>query len=590
MLYRIVQQLFGLEDKNKEIIFRDYGVEARMIWWYVLCQAITLRETQLLRLLVRAGAPLTYDGPLVEYAPWRNALEPAMDHISTDIFELLLKLGADVNRKNLAETLLHRVVRREKGGLVHCQLLLDYGADPNVSDDSGRTALHVAVQSGSADYVQLLLRRGANIDALDFSGQTALTLSVYWNQWGIFRILLANKIHVNDILLAKAIGFGTMSHIDATVKNVASYRLPSNVFPGDTDNQLFEAVRNGKLRRLEELLQNNRMLGLVRNSDRQLSPLHVAVFFKYTDVSKLLIELGANVLAEDGHGCTPVDYIMNLNCAEMLLLFFDMKKCFIDEFMRSAVRNNQPHLVRILLNLGGNVFTRFSDGRSFLEHAYSSNNIELLETLLLFGADSNVSVIDGTLLHRSNFSRAVDLLLEYGGDVNRTDIQGETPLTKQCPNQRCYNIAISRHFIRARAAGFQISARNLAHSKNMWCSDLFAARCETEIALLKKEKANPFGVSLFDVLSANLNRVAELAQNQKTFQSLTTMAAQRGKFEIYAGMIRAKLNMGRTRLVFLKRGTQSLEPVFPTLPILCLENIVSFLSNEDIHNCCLAFR
>jgi ankyrin repeat protein len=53
--------------------------------------------------------------------------------------------------------------------------LLAIGLDPDVPDDDGDTALHLAASAGSLVAVDALLAGGARVDAVDFSGETPLT-------------------------------------------------------------------------------------------------------------------------------------------------------------------------------------------------------------------------------------------------------------------------------------------------------------------------------------------------------------------------------------------------------------------------------
>ena len=69
--------------------------------------------------------------------------------------------------------------------------LLDAGADPNASDDGGRTPLHFAAQEGSTDAVRLLLSRGAEADLVDSYGNTALWTSVVNRHPDVAALLLA---------------------------------------------------------------------------------------------------------------------------------------------------------------------------------------------------------------------------------------------------------------------------------------------------------------------------------------------------------------------------------------------------------------
>lgn len=54
-----------------------------------------------------------------------------------------------------------------------CELLLEYGADVNAKDKKDFTPLHLAVGEGYVDVVELLLEHGADVNAKDFKGNTA---------------------------------------------------------------------------------------------------------------------------------------------------------------------------------------------------------------------------------------------------------------------------------------------------------------------------------------------------------------------------------------------------------------------------------
>ena len=54
------------------------------------------------------------------------------------------------------------------------ELLLDHGADPNISDENGATPLHRAASKGNLEIVKLLLQFNCRIDAMDRQGNTPL--------------------------------------------------------------------------------------------------------------------------------------------------------------------------------------------------------------------------------------------------------------------------------------------------------------------------------------------------------------------------------------------------------------------------------
>ena len=59
------------------------------------------------------------------------------------------------------------------------RLLLDSGANPDIQDKGGWTALHFAAQEQSAEAIELLASHGATIDIADGHGNTPLSRAVF---------------------------------------------------------------------------------------------------------------------------------------------------------------------------------------------------------------------------------------------------------------------------------------------------------------------------------------------------------------------------------------------------------------------------
>ncbi len=90
--------------------------------------------------------------------------------------ERLLAAGADltaISRNALHNTPLHAAVA---GGHVDVSLLLiESGADVNVSDAGGHTPFHIAAEAGYVPVVKALIARGADAHAVDAEDRTPLS-------------------------------------------------------------------------------------------------------------------------------------------------------------------------------------------------------------------------------------------------------------------------------------------------------------------------------------------------------------------------------------------------------------------------------
>lgn len=103
--------------------------------------------------------------------------------------DLLIRHGWNINERAGGRTLLHHDANHGHGRRV-C-LLLELGAEPDIEDAEGRTALHLISARGiGAEAIRALAAAGANLDARDHEGSTPLDLAVSAKRESAARVLL----------------------------------------------------------------------------------------------------------------------------------------------------------------------------------------------------------------------------------------------------------------------------------------------------------------------------------------------------------------------------------------------------------------
>lgn len=245
-------------------------------------------------LLVQHGA----DVNVVEQFRGQTALMWAAAGNHADIAALLIEKGADVNVRAVWDDWgsqitsepraqyrltggLTPLLYAARGGCKRCvELILDQGADIDLTDPDGVTALMIAVDNSHFDTATLLLQRGANPHVWDWWGRTALYIAIDVNTLG------GGGFGGGG---APARPRGGMGPLD-----MARTLLEAGVHPDPQLNQHRPGRGGGNGRFTDDLL-NTGATPLLRAANSQD---HEAV--------KLLLEFGAQVDLSNAMGVTPL--------------------------------------------------------------------------------------------------------------------------------------------------------------------------------------------------------------------------------------------------------------------------------------------
>jgi len=374
-----------------------------------------------------------------------TALHNAVSDNNLALVEGLIKSGANMKaatRYGITPMTLAAL----NGNTVILRRLLDAGADPNTATPGGETALMTTARTGNADAVALLLDRGANVNAKEATrAQTALMWAVTENHPSIVKLLAARGADVNartavttpkgEYVPARAGG--------ASGSGIIRQRALPKADGGMTP--LLFAVRDGNVEMTRLLLE----LGadVKQSSGNHTSPLLIALLNGQVALAKELLERGADPNAADDFRraalFAAID-LRNFNHDKYPFMYrdgrdpLDLIKALLDKGADPNLRTDTVP-VHGLMQFDAS-WVNF-DGQTPFIRAALSGDIDVMRLLLQHGADPNIATGQGSTAlmaasginwipaqtytrSEENYIEAVKLCLERGAPVNATNSLG----------------------------------------------------------------------------------------------------------------------------------------------------------------------
>lgn len=192
---------------------------------------------------------------------------------------------------------------------------IDAGINPNAQNEAdGRTVLISAAARGDLEVVKVLLERGADVNVRDNKGYTAL-----------FHALEARYDEVSEVLLnhpnldPTARGLNGISALSSyvwrdkkeAVRKLLERGADVNAQDNDGDAPLHGAAQNGNVEIIDMLLAK----GADPNLKNKLggTPLMWAAVFGHEGAARRLIERGADPSLKDAEGMTARDWAIKNN-------------------------------------------------------------------------------------------------------------------------------------------------------------------------------------------------------------------------------------------------------------------------------------
>lgn len=268
------------------------------------------------------------------------------------VARFLLENGAEVDAKKRGNsttpdgrTALH--LAAESGHKAMAELLLAHKANVNAASELGNTPLHLASGKGYLAVAQVLLTHGAIIEAKNTQGETPLHSAVEARRRPMVDLLLEHKADINaqdasgETPLMVAVTRREGGIVDLLLANHASVNLRTN--PGPIGNR---------------------------------TALTISVQQRSFDITRALLE----------HGADP-----NVNTA----MAEENGLTIVQTPLINATRSEDLPTVELLLSRGADVNARDANQRTALHSAVARQSLPLTRLLLSKGAGVNLTEVEG---------------------------------------------------------------------------------------------------------------------------------------------------------------------------------------------------
>jgi len=271
----------------------------------------------------RGGRPARPPGPPLG-GSGGGAMTPFLFAVranATESLRLLMAAGSDVNQ-TMADGTSAMIVAIINGHYGLAKFLMDKGADPNVADLRGRTALYAAVDMRNYRWSELPKPAGDELDSLDLikailargaNPNTKLTYPIPYRGPSNFSNVFQSMVGATPFLRATESGDTTVMRLllangaDPKIPlsdNTTALMLASGI--GRADGSTFEWSENETLQAVKLCLE----LGIDINSanGEGLTALHGAAHRGANEIVEFLVSKGARLDAKDSEGRTPLSW------------------------------------------------------------------------------------------------------------------------------------------------------------------------------------------------------------------------------------------------------------------------------------------
>ena len=382
----------------------------------------------------------------------RTALMIAFNKDNVEAIDVLLNAGADSNIPCAdGTTSIHHAVH---GGCSKetLQAIISHGADINAADNTNRTALMIGCWKDNEKVIDVLLNAGADSNITDSMGATWIHYAVHGDcSKETLQAIIDNGADINAAGNGKktALMIGCWKGNIEAINVLLNAGADSNITDDVGETCIHHAVNGGK-ETLQAIINHGADVNV--RDKHSVTALMVACWKENVDAINILLNAGADPTIADTKGFTSIHYSVHVDCSKETISALIGHGADVN----TADKNNETALMQackmkyadtmsVLLNLGADPNIVDCNVETCLHAAVRSQcNNAMLQEIIDHGVDVNVrskyggtaimiACMQGTALKENK--NAVNVLLNAGADPNITSTFGET----------CLHAAISRH-------------------------------------------------------------------------------------------------------------------------------------------------
>lgn len=352
-----------------------------------LHHAIKNKNLEMVRLLVEYGADIFHED---QYG--RNYITTAAQEGCIEIIEFLTLKKVNINHQNdSGETPLMAVVRYKPDiidGIINDMVKL--GANIDIQDKSGLTAIMIAVKNRSANLVRDLLNNNCDYTLRDNAGETAIEQVDLNVDFRIAGVILDKQIEDRNIQ-PETLFLLVKNGYTKAIKDVYDKGFDFNVHNKDGDSLLFIATSNNT--EFKKLVKMGVDINHVNNAGENV--LFKTIEKRSSGLTEYLFELGININQQDKNGQSALTHALKAekqNKEQITSLIKNNADIhIIDVNGASLLSYAKSPFIEMLVEKGVNVNTQDKDGRTIFMSTKALLDATLFEKILNAGADVSLT-------------------------------------------------------------------------------------------------------------------------------------------------------------------------------------------------------